>query len=271
APRAGRTAAGALAGRRRRSRRSGLDGDRPRDDGEAPERRPRPRPQARRHPRGVRGRPRRAWDRHQPHADARRASGRDGDITCAGGRARRAGRTAGDDPRTARGALRPLGQRSGYVIGFDSLPAASRATRRSVFTTVVGAIFVFPGTTLAFTMRPLTVAITVTRSLARTVNGLNETTEIAGGTRSIVSGSDCVSPATVSVAVYVPSGTGTPFAAEPVNEYVWVPIPSCVDSSGKLKSDVESASVTSLGWVSTKRNTTASRRPSPFGEMTLEF
>jgi len=68
-------------------------------------------------------------------------------------------------------------------------------------TTVFGVIFVRPGFTLAFTMRPLIVAITVTGSVTRTVNGFRETIAIAGGTRSITSGTNCDSPATVRIAV----------------------------------------------------------------------
>ena len=50
-----------------------------------------------------------------------------------------------------------------------------------MLTTVFGAIFVRPGFTLAFTMRPLIVAITVTGSVTRTVSGLSDAMPIDRG------------------------------------------------------------------------------------------
>ena len=56
---------------------------------------------------------------------------------------------ARNGPRAARGALRRLGHRRGYVSGADSLPATSRATTRSVRTVTPFASAKTPGVLLA--------------------------------------------------------------------------------------------------------------------------
>src|SRR5206468_12754902 len=81
----------------------------------------------------------------------------------------------GHDSERARGALRPLHHFRAYMSGADSLPAASRTAARSVRIGTGLPSAKTPGPLLPLTNRPLTVAITVTRSAVRSFSGDSDT------------------------------------------------------------------------------------------------